>query len=72
VYRTPTNIQVDDKTKEKLRSFGAKGESYQDIINKLYDIAIKDQLREFQRKSNNTISLEKARMIHARKWSKLK
>jgi len=42
-----TTIQVDVETKEKLQSFGRKGESYQKIINRLYNIAVQEQLRDF-------------------------
>jgi hypothetical protein len=42
-----STIQVGEETKEKLRSFGSKGETYEQIINKLYDIAVSEQLRTF-------------------------
>ena len=41
----PTTIQVDEPTKERLKSFGLKGDTYQDIINRLYDIAVRQQYR---------------------------
>ena len=42
-----STIQVGEETKEKLRSFGSKGETYEQIINKLYDIAVDQQLKTF-------------------------
>lgn len=42
-----STIQVGEETKEKLRSFGSKGETYEQIINRLYDIAVKEQLKAF-------------------------
>ena len=44
---TISTIQIDVDMKEKLKSFGQKDESYQHIIEKLYNIAVKEQLREF-------------------------
>jgi len=65
-----TTIQLSKETKEKIQSFGLKGETYEDIVRKLYDIAIKQQLREFLLSSENTISLEEAKKRHIKKWSR--
>jgi len=35
------------ETKEKIKTFGKKGETYEDIINRLYDLAVKEQLTNF-------------------------
>ena len=64
----PTTIQVDEPTKERIKTFGMKGETYQDIINRLYDIAVQQQLRELLFSSKNTITLEEARKRHAQRW----
>jgi hypothetical protein len=42
-----TTIQVEESTKKKLQSFGTKGESYNQIIDRIYAFAVKEQLREF-------------------------
>ncbi|MBU7029455.1 MAG: hypothetical protein HXS48_21145 [Theionarchaea archaeon] len=34
----PTTIQVDTETRDMLKSFGKKGETYDDIIQKLIKI----------------------------------
>ena len=39
-------IRVSEETKEKLKSFGSD-ETYDQIINRLYDIAVREQLRTF-------------------------
>jgi predicted CopG family antitoxin len=33
----PTTIQIEKNTREKLKHFGHKGESYNDIIERLMD-----------------------------------
>tara|TARA_Y100000310_G_C20701809_1_gene830648 strand:+ start:1973 stop:2176 length:204 start_codon:yes stop_codon:yes gene_type:complete len=65
-----TTIQLTEDTKEKIKSFGQKGETYEDIIKKLYTIAVNDQLRDFLLSSENTISLEEAKTRHNKKWSR--
>lgn len=64
-----TTIQVSNETKEKIGSFGKKGDTYEDIIKKLYDIAVRNQLREFLYSSSESISVDEARKRHEKTWS---
>lgn len=64
-----TTIQVSKEMKEKISSFGAKGESYDKILRKVYSLAVKEQLREFLLSSENTISIDEARKEINKKWS---
>ena len=36
---TVTTIQISPETREELREFGKKGETYDDVIHKLMDVA---------------------------------
>ncbi|HIH15096.1 MAG: hypothetical protein QT08_C0007G0005 [archaeon GW2011_AR17] len=65
-----TTIQIDEETKELISTFGSKKDSYDDIVRRLYQMAVKEQLREFLLSSENTISLEEARKRHAERWQK--
>jgi hypothetical protein len=65
-----TTIQLSKKTKRKISSFGIKGESYDDIINKIYSIAVKDQLREFLMSEEGFIPIEEAIKEAEEKWPK--
>lgn len=65
-----TTIQLSKETKELISTFGTKKDSYEDIIKRMYKLAVKEQLKEFLLSSDNTISLEEARKRHAKKWSK--
>ena len=67
-----TTIQLSKETKDKLSSFGIKGESYEDIIKRIYSFAVKEQLREFLLSSEGTISIEEARKELNKKWPKSK
>lgn len=67
-----TTIQLSEETKKKISTFGSKGESYDEILRRLYDMAVKTQLREFLMSSRNTISLDEARKRIEKKWPKSK
>ena len=42
-----STIQLSHKTKNLISTFGAKGESFETIIKRLYNLAVKEQLRQF-------------------------
>ena len=67
-----TTIQLSKETKNKLSSFGMKGESYDVLLNRIYALAVKEQLREFLLSSEGTISIEEARKELDKKWPKSK
>jgi hypothetical protein len=67
-----TTIQLSKETKEKISSFGIKGESYDDIVRKIYALAVKEQLKEFLLSSENTVSLQEARKEIDKKWPRSK
>ena len=67
-----TTIQLSRETKDKISSFGVKGESYEEILNRIYALAVKEQLREFLLSSENTISIQEARKELNKKWPKSK
>jgi hypothetical protein len=67
-----TTIQLTKETKEKIASFGLKGESYDEIIKRIYALAIKEQLREFLLSSEGTISIDEARKELDKKWPRSK
>ncbi len=61
-----TTIQIDVKTREKLKRFGHKGESYDDIIERLMDYCeelnmeelIEARWKRLQNEKSEYISLE--------------
>jgi len=67
-----TTIQLSKETKDKISSFGTKGESYDSIIKRIYSFAVKEQLRDFLLSSEGTISIEEARKELNKKWPKSK
>jgi len=67
-----TTIQLSKETRDKISSFGMKGESYENIIKRIYSFAVKEQLRTFLMSSEGTISIEEARKELNKKWSRSK
>ncbi|MFH1209969.1 MAG: hypothetical protein V1663_04235 [archaeon] len=67
-----TTIQLSKETRDKISSFGIKGESYDEILKRIYSLAVKEQLRDFLMSSEGTISIEEARKELDKKWPRSK
>lgn len=65
---TTTTIQINRETKQLISTFGTKEDTYDDIVKRMYDLAVKEQLRELLFSSKNTITLAEARRRHAERW----
>jgi len=65
-----STIQLSKETKKKISSFGAKGDSYDDILNRIYSMAVKEQLREFLMSDEGLIPIEEAIKEADKKWPK--
>ncbi len=63
-----TTIQISKKTKDLIASFGSKDETYEDIIKRMYSLAVKEQLREFLMSSEECIPIEDAIKEAEEKW----
>ena len=68
-YMTST-IQLSNETKKLISTFGTKEETYEDIIKRLYDVAVKVQLREFLMSSEDAIPIDEAIKRAKKKWQK--
>ena len=67
-----STIQLSNETKQLISSFGNKEDSYEDIIKRLYNLALKEQLKEFLMSTENTITLDEARKELNKKWPRSK
>jgi hypothetical protein len=65
-----TTIQVSRKVKDQISTFGLKGESFDTILDRLYKLAVKNQLKELLMSSENCISIEDAIKEADKKWPK--
>ena len=67
-----TTIQLSRETKDKLSTFGMKGESYEEILKRIYSMAVKEQLREFLMSSEGFVPIEDAIKEAEKRWPKSK
>jgi len=65
-----TTIQLSKEMKNKIDSFGSKNETYEQILKRIYKMAVKTQLREFLMSSEDTIPIEEAIKEAKKKWPK--
>jgi len=63
-----TTIQISKETRDKISSFGLKGESYEDIIKRIYSLAVKDQLKRFLTSGEGFVPIEEAIKEADEKW----
>jgi hypothetical protein len=63
-----TTIQLSKETKDKIASFGLKGESYDEILKRLYALAVKEQLKQFLMSDKGFIPIEDAIKEANEKW----
>ena len=56
-----TTIQISKETKKLISTFGSKEDTYEDIIKRLYKMAVKEQLRQFLLSSENTMTIDEAK-----------
>lgn len=65
-----STIQLTKETKQLIGSLGTKEDSYEDIIKRMYKLAIKEQLREFLLSSDDTIPIDEAIQRAKKKWQR--
>lgn len=70
-YMTST-IRISPETKKLISTFGVKGESFETIIKRLYDLAARERRREFLMPSEKYISIDEALKEAERLWPKSK
>jgi hypothetical protein len=66
----PTTIQLSPKTKQLISTFGTKEDTYEDIIKRMYRLAVKEQLREFLLSSEDTLPIDDAIQRAKKEWKK--
>ncbi len=67
-----STIQLSHETKNLISTFGLKGETYEQIVKRLYNLAVKEELRQFLMPSDKFISLDEMRAEAEAKWPRSK
>ena len=65
-----TTIQLSKETRNKISSFVLKTENYDEILKKIYSLAVKEQLKEFLMSDEEFIPIEEAIKEADKKWPK--
>jgi len=65
-----STIQLSVETKHLISTFGNKDDTYEEIIKRMYDLATKEQLREFLLSSNDAIPIDEAIRRAKKEWQK--
>lgn len=55
---TKTMIQVDVETRDKLKSLGKMGESFDVVLNKLYKLAVQKQMESYLMDTEGYVDIE--------------
>jgi hypothetical protein len=63
-----TTIQISQETKALISTFGSKEDTYEEIIKRMYTLAVKEQLRELL--LSPAIPIDEAIKKAKAKWSK--
>lgn len=67
-----TTIAVRKDIRDKISEFGNKGESFSDILLKLYNSAVQRQFNDFLFNEKGFIPIEEAIAEAKKKWPKSK
>ncbi|MCK5283726.1 MAG: hypothetical protein KAK00_10075 [Nanoarchaeota archaeon] len=65
-----TTISISKDMKDKIREFGTKGDTYEDILRKLYESAKQRQLQDLLMNEENCIPIEEALSRAQKRWLK--
>ncbi|MBR9701193.1 hypothetical protein GOV11_04990 [Candidatus Woesearchaeota archaeon] len=63
-----TTISISEAMKEKLKNLGRAGDSYEDVISKMYDITSKHLLLTYLYDESDSIPIEEALKQAKAKW----
>jgi len=63
-----TTIALTKELKEKISEFGNKGETFSDILQRLYNSAVQRQLHDLLFNEEGCVTIEEARKELNKKW----
>jgi len=65
-----TTIAISPKVRDKIKEFGNKGDTYDEILERLLNSATERQLQELLMDTTNCVPIEKALERAKKKWQK--
>lgn len=67
-----TTIQLSKEMKRKIAALGSKGESYEQILNRMYELAFRENLRKFMVSHEGFVSLDEFEKEVEKEWPRSK
>lgn len=65
-----TTISISQEMKEKLRNLGKAGDTYEDVIKKIYDIANEHILISYLHDTSDSVPIQDAIKEARKRWPK--
>lgn len=65
-----TTISISTELKEKLKNLGRAGDSYEDVIRRMYEMARKNLLLAYLYDESDSVSIDEALAEARKKWQK--
>ncbi|MFH1409539.1 MAG: antitoxin VapB family protein [Nanoarchaeota archaeon] len=65
-----TTISISIDLKEKLRNLGKAGDSYEDVIGRMYELTRKNMLMSFLHDTTDAVPIDEAIKEARKKWPK--
>ncbi|MFH1589384.1 MAG: hypothetical protein ABIB43_02350 [archaeon] len=65
-----TTISISRETKENLKNLGRAGDSYEDVIQKMYELTRKNLLMTYLYDTTDSIPIDEAIKQAKEKWHK--
>ncbi|MFH1073096.1 MAG: antitoxin VapB family protein [Nanoarchaeota archaeon] len=65
-----TTISISTDLKEKLRNLGRAGDSYEDVIHRMYELTRKSLLLSYLYDESDSVRIDDAIKEARRKWQK--
>ena len=64
-----TTIAISKELKAKISELGRTGESYNDVVERMYEVVRQNMLRAYLYDTSDSISIDEA-IAEAKKWPK--
>lgn len=65
-----TTISISNEMKGKLRQLGKSGESYEDIIRRMYDLTKSNILLQYLYDESDSVGINEAILESRKRWRK--
>lgn len=65
-----TTISISTETRDRIKEFGSKGDTYTDILDKLYKSAKERQLQDLLMDESGCVPVEDALIRAKKRWQK--